>query len=64
MRVDAPVAGRIVRVLEDVLGPDVSDTEADTGDEVSKLNLNCEDRDGVEGTVTKALAPMGLHKRI
>ena len=59
------MAGRIVRVLEGVLGPDTSDADTDTGDEASKLNLNREDcRDGVKGAVTKALAPMGSHKWI
>ena len=57
MRVDAPAAGSIVRVLEGVLGPDASDADAEAGDEVSKLNLNRDDRDGVEGAVTMDLAP-------
>ena len=57
MRVDAPAAGSIVRVLEGVLGSDASDADAEAGDEVLKLKLNRDDRDGVEGAVTMDLAP-------
>jgi hypothetical protein len=43
-------------VLEDVLGPEASSGEL--GDEVSKLNLKREDRDGVEGAVIDIVVPV------
>lgn len=51
-RVDAPAAGRGVGVVKGEMRPDAS--EADTGDEASKLNLNLDDRDGVEDTCPTA----------
>ena len=57
MCVDTPVAESIVRVLKDVLGSDASDTDAEAGDEASKLDLNWDDQDGVEDAVMMDLAP-------
>lgn len=64
MRANAPSTGSGVRLLEGLLGLDASDTDADISDKASNLNLNWEDRDGVEGAVTMDLALMVAQKRI
>ena len=44
-------------MLKGVLGPDASDADAEASDEASKLDLNRDDQDDVEGAVTMDLAP-------
>ena len=50
-------------MLKGVLGPDASDADAEASDEASKLDLNRDDQDGVEGAVTMDLAPGGSLNR-
>ena len=61
-RVDDPATECCVTAFDGVLGLEVS--EAEPGDEVSKLNLKREEREGVEGAVAADLLPIWSQKCI